>query len=52
MSISPEELGLLAGVLRKMANQGLAKLAALGPVEIGHGAITILDLERLARHEG
>lgn len=47
-----EELGFLAGISRQMANQGLAKLADLGLVEIGHGAITILDLERLARHEG
>jgi len=52
LAISQEELGLLAGISRQMANQGLAKLAALGLIEIGHGAITILDLERLARYEG
>lgn len=52
LSISQEELGLLAGISRQMANQGLAKLAALGLIEIGHGAITILDLERLARYGG
>lgn len=52
LSISQEELGFLAGISRQMANQGLAKLADLGLVEIGHGSITILDLERLARYEG
>lgn len=52
LAISQEELGLLAGISRQMANQGLARLAALGLIGIGHGAITILDLERLARYEG
>lgn len=52
LTISQEELGLLAGISRQMANQGLAKLAAQGLVEIGHGSVTILDLERLARYEG
>ncbi|WP_332685420.1 Crp/Fnr family transcriptional regulator [Bosea sp. (in: a-proteobacteria)] len=52
LAISQEELGLLAGISRQMANQGLAKLADLGLVEIGHGSVTILDLERLARYEG
>lgn len=52
LSISQEELGFLAGISRQMANQGLAKLADLGLVEIGHGSITIRDLERLARYEG
>ncbi len=50
--ISQEELGLLAGISRQMANQSLAKLAALGLVEIGHNAVTILDLDRLSRYEG
>lgn len=52
LAISQEELGLLAGISRQMANQGLAKLADLGLVEIGHGAITIRDLDKLARYEG
>ena len=52
LAISQEELGLLAGISRQMANQSLAKLAELGLVEIGHNEVTILDLERLARYEG
>lgn len=52
LSISQEELGLLAGISRQMANQGLGRLADLGLVEIGHGEVTILNLERLARYEG
>lgn len=52
LTISQEELGLLAGISRQMANQSLAKLAAQGLVEIGYGSVTILDLERLARYEG
>ena len=52
LSISQEELGLLAGISRQMANQGLAKLADLGLIELGHGSVTIRDLDRLARYEG
>jgi CRP/FNR family cyclic AMP-dependent transcriptional regulator len=52
LAISQEELGLLAGMSRQIANQGLAKLADLGLLEVGHGSVTILDLERLARYEG
>ncbi len=52
LSISQEELGLLAGISRQMANQGLSKLAGLGLVEIGHGSITILDLDRLSGYGG
>ena len=50
--VSQEELGLLAGMSRQIANQGLAKLEALGLLEVGHGSVTIRDLERLARYEG
>jgi CRP/FNR family cyclic AMP-dependent transcriptional regulator len=28
---------------RQIANQGLAKLADLGLIEVGHGSVTILD---------
>lgn len=52
LTISQEELGLLAGISRQMANQGLAKLAGLGFIKVGHNEVTILDLERLARYEG
>ncbi|WP_332697121.1 Crp/Fnr family transcriptional regulator [Bosea sp. (in: a-proteobacteria)] len=52
LTISQEELGLLAGISRQMANQSLAKLAELGLVEVGHNEVTILDLARLARYEG
>lgn len=52
LAISQEELGLLAGISRQMANQSLAKLAELGLIRLGHGEVTILDLERLGRYEG
>lgn len=52
LAISQEELGLLAGMSRQIANQGLAKLEALGLLEVGHGSVTIRDLDRLARYEG
>lgn len=52
LTISQEELGLLAGISRQMANQSLARLAELGFIKVGHNEVTILDLERLARFEG
>ena len=52
LAISQEELGMLAGISRQMANQGLARLAELGLIELGHGSITIRDLDKLARYEG
>lgn len=52
LAISQEELGLLAGMSRQVANQGLAKLEGLGLLEVGHGGVTILDLDRLARYDG
>jgi CRP-like cAMP-binding protein len=52
LAISQEELGMLAGISRQMANQGLAKLADLGLIELGHGSVTIRDLDRLSRYEG
>lgn len=52
LAISQEELGLLAGISRQMANQGLARLADLGLLTVGHGSVTILDIDRLARYEG
>lgn len=52
LEVSQEELGLLAGMSRQVANQALQKLADLGLLEIGHGSVTILDVERLARYEG
>jgi len=52
LAISQEELGMLAGISRQMANQGLAKLADLGLIELGHGSVTIRDLDKLARYEG
>lgn len=52
LAISQEELGLLAGISRQVTNQGLAKLADLGLLEVGHGSVTVLDLQRLSRYEG
>lgn len=51
LAISQEELGLLAGVSRQMANQGLARLETAGLLHVGHGSVTIRDLDRLSRYE-
>ena len=51
LEVSQEELGLLAGMSRQIANQSLGRLADLGLLEVGHGSVTILDVERLARYE-
>jgi CRP/FNR family cyclic AMP-dependent transcriptional regulator len=50
--ISQEELGMLAGMSRQVANQGLAKLAEQGLITVGHNEITVLDLPRLSRYGG
>ena len=43
---------MLAGISRQVANQGLARLAEKGLIELGHGEITIRDLDRLAAYGG
>ena len=45
--ISQEEVGLLAGVSRPVANQALKALASDAVLRVEYGGLTVLDLERL-----
>jgi CRP-like cAMP-binding protein len=50
--MTQEELALLAGVSRQIANKSLLRLETLGLLTMERGSIRVLDLERLARFEG
>ena len=50
LEISQEEVGLLSGLSRQMANKSLQTLEKKGLLRIEHGGITILDPARLARY--
>jgi CRP/FNR family transcriptional regulator, cyclic AMP receptor protein len=52
IEITQEELALLAGVSRQVANKALLRLEASGLVATERGGIRIVDLEQLARYEG
>jgi CRP/FNR family transcriptional regulator, cyclic AMP receptor protein len=52
IEITQEELALLAGVSRQVANKSLLRLEADGLLANERGGIRIVDLERLARFEG
>ena len=52
LEISQEEIGLLSGVSRQMANKSLQILESKGLLRVEHGGITVLNLERLARYGG
>jgi DNA-binding IscR family transcriptional regulator len=47
IDISQEEIGLLAGVSRPVANRVLQELEKAGLLRNEGGGVTILDLERL-----
>ena len=47
MKITQEELGLLAGITRPIANQALKRLEALELITVQYGTVTILDLDGL-----
>ena len=47
--ISQEEIGLLSGMSRQIANKSLKILERKGLVRLEHGGITVLDQERLLR---
>ncbi|MEQ8296248.1 MAG: Crp/Fnr family transcriptional regulator [Nitratireductor sp.] len=51
IEISQEELGLLAGVSRAVANRALQDLEEEGLLRCEHGRIRVLKLERLKRYE-
>ena len=51
LEISQEELGLLSGMSRQMANRSLKALEEAGLVRVKHDGIEVLDLEGL-KHFG
>ena len=51
IEINQEELGLLAGVSRPVANKSLQELEAEGLIKVGHEKITVLNLKALASYE-
>lgn len=50
LDISQEELGLISGMSRQLANKSLKLLEAKGLVRVERGGITVLDLARLTRY--
>jgi CRP/FNR family cyclic AMP-dependent transcriptional regulator len=51
LDISQEEIGLLSGVSRQVANKSLKALEAHGLIRLEHNGVTVLDVDRL-RHYG
>ena len=52
IEITQEELALLAGVSRQVANKSLLRLEAEGLLVNERGGIRIVDVEKLSRFEG
>mgnify|MGYP001365124336 CR=1 FL=1 len=52
IEITQEELGLLAGVSRQVANKSLQALEEEGLIRVEHQRITVLDLDGLRGYEG
>lgn len=52
IEITQEELALLAGVSRQVANKSLLALVAGGLLVTERGGITVVDVEKLARYGG
>ncbi len=50
IDITQEEIGMLAGVSRQAANKSLQELEEQGLLKVGHGNITVLNLQKLARY--
>ena len=50
LDISQEEIGLLSGMSRQMANKCLKILEGQRLVRVEHGGITVLDVARLSRY--
>jgi CRP/FNR family cyclic AMP-dependent transcriptional regulator len=51
LDITQEEIGLISGVSRQAVNGALQLLEQKKLLRVGHGGITILDLEKLSRYE-
>ncbi len=52
IEITQEEMGLLAGVSRQVANKCLARLEAEGLIVLERGGIVVRDVAGLARYDG
>lgn len=52
IEMTQEEVGLLAGVSRQIANKSLLRLESLGLIRVERGSIQVLDLEQLAHFDG
>jgi CRP/FNR family cyclic AMP-dependent transcriptional regulator len=52
LEITQEEIGLLSGMSRQVANKSLKILESKGLLRVERGGITILDLKRLSRYGG
>ncbi len=50
IEITQEEIAMLTGVSRQVANKSLQSLEAEGLLNVGHGSITVLDLQKLSRY--
>jgi CRP-like cAMP-binding protein len=50
LKITQEELGLLSGITRQVANQSLKALQKDGVVRLEYGGVTVVDLERLRNY--
>jgi CRP-like cAMP-binding protein len=50
LEITQEELGLLSGITRQVANQSLKALQKDGVVRLEYGGVTVVDLERLRNY--
>jgi CRP/FNR family transcriptional regulator, cyclic AMP receptor protein len=50
LDISQEEIGLLSGMSRQVANKSLKILESKGLLRLEHGGITVLDQRRLLRY--
>lgn len=51
LDITQEEIGLISGVSRQAVNGALQVLEQKKLLRVGHGGITILDLDALSRYE-
>lgn len=50
VEISQEELGLLSGMSRQVANESLKQLEAKGLIRVERAGITVLDVRKLSRY--
>jgi CRP/FNR family transcriptional regulator, cyclic AMP receptor protein len=50
VEISQEELGLLSGMSRQVANESLKQLEAKGLIRVERAGITVLDVRQLSRY--